>query len=46
MRQEAITPLDPLETEIAAYLSEDIDRDLWKRLDWWRNNTIAVQELS
>ncbi|MBD1846235.1 hypothetical protein H6F89_23005 [Cyanobacteria bacterium FACHB-63] len=44
VHQEAITPLDPLETEIAAYLSEDIDRELWKRLDWWRNNTIAVQE--
>lgn len=44
VRQGIVTPLDPIETEIATYFSEDVDRALLKRLDWWRNNTIAVQE--
>lgn len=46
VRQEMVTPLDPLETEVAAYLSEAIDHELLRRLDWWRRNTIAVQERS
>ncbi|MGV0025342.1 tubulin-like doman-containing protein [Phormidesmis priestleyi] len=44
VRQGTVTPLDPIETEIATHLNEAVDRTLLARLDWWRNNTIALQE--